>query len=278
MRRINNFFLCMIVLLFLSSCSLSKNPNLLNLFFFDVGQGDSSLINYNGISILIDTGDEKFVNNSINIMKSQNIKTLDYVILSHDHADHVSGFKDIYNSFNIKNLILPGVLKDETFNSIKHLLKNSNTKITYIDDPKTLKIFNNFKLEFISPLKNVKEFNDSSLVVKATLNDFDILYTGDIEEDGQDALLKYNIQSEILKVPHHGAYNNDNNNLPNFINKVNPLISIISVGDNSYGHPDKNTLNLLNNIKTKILRTDELGTIHIICDFENNSISINTLI
>lgn len=278
MRKIYNFFLYIIILISLSSCSFNKNINSLNLFFFDVNQGDSSLINYNGISILIDTGDEKFVNNSIRIMNSKNINTLDYVILSHDHADHVSGFKDIYDSFNIKNLILPGILKDETFQDIKKLIKPSQTKITYIDNPTTLKIFNNFKLEIIPPLKVIEEFNDSSLVIKVTLNDFDILYTGDIEEDAQENILKYDIESEILKVPHHGAYNNDKDNLPKFISKVNPLISIISVGNNSYGHPNKNTLNLLENTAGKILRTDELGTIIITCNFENNSLNINTLI
>lgn len=278
MKKIRKFLL-FILILFLISCSNKNTKDSFNLFFFDVNQGDSSLINYKDISILIDTGEKEFTDNIINIIKSRNIKTLDYVILTHDHSDHSSGFTKIYKNFKVNNVILPEALKNETFNKVKSLINGSETKLLYINKPITLTIKDNFNLKFLNDFsKPIEEFNDSSLVFQASIEDFDILYTGDIEENGQLDILNMEIESEILKVPHHGAYNNDKNNVKKFIEKVNPYISIISVGNNSYGHPNKNTLNILNNIKSKVLRTDELGTIIINCDLKNNTLTINTII
>lgn len=273
--RIFSRFIFLILIFFLSSCSHKKD--ILEIFFFNVNQGDSSFVAYNDICILIDTGEKIFTNNVIKILKSKNIKNIDYLILTHDHSDHSSGFFEIYDNFKIKHLILPDTLRNETFNQIENFLENSNVKISYIKNPSNLKITNNFNIKFLSSFKSTpKEFNDSSLVFKLSINDFDILYTGDIEENGQLNILNQNLKSEILKVPHHGAYNNDKNNVEKFLTKVIPLISIISVGPNSYGHPNKNTLNILNTLNSKILRTDEVGNILITCNFKNDSLTINT--
>lgn len=278
MKKIRKIFL-IIFSLFLISCSNKNTKDLFNIIFFDVNQGDSSLISYNNISILIDTGEKEFIDNVINTIKSKNIKTLDYVILTHDHSDHSSGFPEIYKNFKVNNVILPDIFKNDTFNEVKSLIKNSKTKLIYIDKPSILNLRDDFKLKFLCNFSNpVKEFNDSSLIFQASVKDFDVLYTGDIEEDKQLELLDMNIKSEILKVPHHGAYNNDKNNVKKFIEKVNPYISVISVGNNSYGHPNKNTLNILNNINSKILRTDQLGNIIINCDMKNNTLTINSII
>lgn len=273
--KIIHKFIFLISLLFLFSCNTENDT--LKIFFFDVGQGDSSFVNYKNTSILIDTGEKNFTNNVVKILKSKKIKNIDYFVLSHDHSDHASGFFEIYENFKIKNLILPDVLRDETFNDIKKFLENSQVKITYIKNPTNLKILDNLNINFLSSFDNPpEEFNDSSLVFKLSVNDFDILYTGDVEENGQLKLLNKNLKSEILKVPHHGAYNNDKNNLESFLNKISPLISVISVGNNSYGHPNKNTLSILENLNSKILRTDRLGNILIKCNFKNNSLTIDT--
>ena len=272
-----NFFKIIFLVFIFSLNSCSSKDDIAKIFFFDVNQGDSSFVTYNNISILIDTGEKIFTNDVIKILKSKNIKNIDYLILTHDHSDHSSGFFEIYDNFKIKNLILPDTLRDETFNEIENFLENSNITINYIKNPSNLKISNNFNIKFLSSFKNTpEEFNDSSLVFKLSINDFDVLYTGDIEENGQLNVLNQDLKSEILKVPHHGAYNNDKNNVEKFLTKVTPLISIISVGPNSYGHPNKNTLNILNTLNSKILRTDEVGNILITCNFENDSLTIDT--
>lgn len=272
MKIFKNFIFIFCIFVFLS-CSSEKD--ILKISFFDVSQGDSSFINYKDVCILVDTGESVFTDNVISSLKSSGISKIDYVILTHDHSDHSSGFFKIYEKFIVKNLILPDTLRDETFNDIENFLKESSTSIHYIKNPKILKILDNFQIKFLSSFDSPpKEFNDSSLVFKLSVNDFDVLYTGDIEEDGQLKILNQDIKSEILKVPHHGAFNNDKNNVKNFLTKVNPNISIISVGNNSYGHPNKNTLEILKDLNSKILRTDTHGTINIICDFENDSLAV----
>lgn len=274
-----NFFKIIFLVFIFSLNSCSSKDDVAKIFFFDVNQGDSSFIDYKNTTILIDTGDSKFVNKVISTLKDQNVKSIDYVILSHDHEDHVSGFLDVYNNFKIKNLILPDALKDETFNKIEQVVNNSNTSIHYIKDPTNLKLSNNFNLKFLSKLEgNPENINNTSLVFSLSMYNFDILYTGDIEEDGQLSLLNQNIKSEILKVPHHGAFNNDKNNVEKFLNKVSPLISVISSGDNSYGHPNKSTLNILESLDSKILRTDEMGTIYMECNFDKDTLTISSIL
>ena len=251
MKFLKNIIIFILVI-FLYSCN--KSTDSLNAFFFDVNQGDSSFVSYKNISILIDTGEEKYSHNVVDFLKN------------------------IIKNFKIKNIILPDVMRNETFNEIKLLTKNSNTKLHYIKSPKTLMLLDNFSLKFFNNFDEVpEEFNDTSLVFKLSVNDFDILYTGDVEEYGQLKLMNNNLKSEVIKVPHHGAFNNDKNNVEKFLTKVSPLISVISVGNNSYGHPNKNTLSLLENLKSKILRTDEMGTIQIVCDFQNQSLSIREI-
>lgn len=110
-----NFFKIIFLVFIFSLNSCSSKDNVAKIFFFDVNQGDSSFIDYKNTTILIDTGDSKFVNKVISTLKDQNVKSIDYVILSHDHEDHVSGFLDVYNNFKIKNLILPDALKRWNF-------------------------------------------------------------------------------------------------------------------------------------------------------------------
>ena len=170
MKKFLNF------ILFISSCSVKNHSDVLEIIFFDVEQGDSSFIRYKNISILVDTGEEIYTNNVIKILKSKNIKNIDYVILSHNHSDHISGFSKIYENFKIYNIILPDVFRRETFNEIEDSLIKTNTNIYYIKNPTTLNILENFGIEFLSSFdKEPKEFNDSSLVCKINVNDFDIL-------------------------------------------------------------------------------------------------------
>lgn len=251
--------------LFLTSCTTSSTTSI---SFIDVNQGDSSLISHNNINILIDTGKNEESHNLISYLEEKNIKTIDYLILSHDHEDHSGGFLKVLDNFKIENVILPDILKHETFQQIKDSFPKEN--IIYIKHPTTLKFSENFSINFLSSFKSTpSEFNDSSLVFKVSINDFDILYTGDIEENGQLALLNKDIESEVIKMPHHGAYNNDLNNLEKFLDLVNPKISVISVGNNSYGHPHEKTLNILEKLNSKILRTDELSNIELNITKEN---------
>ncbi|MGN0407685.1 MAG: DNA internalization-related competence protein ComEC/Rec2 [Bacteroides sp.] len=125
-----------------------------------------------------------------------------------------------------------------------------------------------FRLECLAPEKNVKFSgkNASSAVFKMSYGSFDMLFMGDLEEDGEDMLIDGNClsQCEVLKVAHHGSRNSTKQE---FLQLVAPRIALISAGkDNSYGHPHAETLLRLKEVDSAVYRTDELGQIRIYCD------------
>ena len=112
--------------------------------------------------------------------------------------------------------------------------------------------------------------NNNSLVCKLVYKNFSMLFTGDIEEIAEKAILsKYVnkqevLNADILKVAHHGS---KTSSIKEFINAVNPKYAVIGVGkDNKFGHPSEKTLETLNDKNVKIYRTDISGEIMIIID------------
>ena len=108
--------------------------------------------------------------------------------------------------------------------------------------------------------------NNNALVCKLNYKNFSMLFTGDIEEEAENVLIyKYEandiLKSTLLKVPHHGS---KSSSTEDFIKAVMPEIALIGVGkDNSFGHPSDGTIERLNKIKCKILRTDKMGEIEL---------------
>ena len=114
--------------------------------------------------------------------------------------------------------------------------------------------------------------NNNSMVCKLIYKNFSMLFTGDIEEIAEKAILeKYTdnniLEANVLKVAHHGS---KTSSTIDFLKTVSPKISLIGVGeDNSFGHPSKSTINNLNALNCKIYRTDKNGEITITSNGEN---------
>ena len=127
------------------------------------------------------------------------------------------------------------------------------------------------KIETIYVGKDSKNLNDSSIILKLAYGNISFLFTGDTESDVEKTLLNKDIESDVLKVAHHGSNTSSSNA---FLKKVNPKYAIISVGTgNSYGHPKSVILDRLEKLGTKIYRTDELGTIIVTTDGEKIEVS-----
>ena len=240
-------------------------------YYLDVGQGDSSLIIYNDEVVMIDTGgiSNYFVSSgSIKLLKSLGYSHIDYLILTHGDFDHMGDSIYLINNYNIKNV----VLNNDSFNELEtNLIKElKNKKIKYYQNVKKVPISNN-----IITILNTKEYdneNDNSNVIYMELNNYNFMFMGDAGVDKEkDILERYNISNiDVLKVGHHGSKTSSSKN---FINKINPKYSIISVGKNNrYGHPNKEVLNNLEH--SKIYRTDEDGSI--MFKIKNNKLKIET--
>jgi len=228
--------------------------------FMDVGQGDSAFIHlpYNKGNILIDTGGKYNYDTSedvISYLKSQGIKSIDYLLLSHGDFDHMGEAINLINNFKVEKVIFNcGEFNELEQDLIKVLDKK---KIPYYSCIKELNINGN-KLYFLNNGDYGNE-NDNSSVIYTELDNHKFLFMGDAGvEVEEDLIEKHNLQDiDILKVGHHGSKTSSSKS---FINNINPKFSIISVGKNNrYGHPNDSVLGNLEN--SKIYRTDQDGSI-----------------
>ena len=233
----------------------------------DVGQGDSILIHLNRKNILIDTGGdtsyssnkdgEIFFNTIYPTLKSNGIKKLDYLILSHGDKDHMGEAKKIVESIDVNKVIF----NVGSYNYLeKNLIKTLKRKnIKYYKNIENIYI-RNTPIYFLNTGIYNNE-NDNSNVLYFIVNNYKFLLMGDAGVDKEkDILDEYSIEDiDFLKVGHHGS---DTSSSKEFIDIMNPKYSIISVGENNrYNHPKKSVLNTLSN--SKIYRTDKDGSIEI---------------
>ncbi len=219
--------------------------------FIDVGQGDSCLIELNNdrANILIDCY------NCFDYLKNEGISRIDYMILTHSDNDHIKDSVDVYNYFDVKNVLLP--FNDNGFNVNGIKVKGGS----YFD-------ISNIKFEILGPINTYSEKNSNSIVLKFSINGISFLFTGDMTiEEENDVINNYKnkLDVDILKVPHHGS-NTSSSSL--FLNYVTPKESIISVAkNNNYNLPNKEVVDRLNRI-SNVYMTSNLGniTINIIGD------------
>lgn len=263
-----HYYLILILLIFHKTIPL-YNSNL-EVVMFDVGEADSMLISTPSkrVNILIDTGRGIDINNIIIYLKSIGISKLNYLIITHGDEDHIGGALYLIDNFKVDNVILnKGDYTELEVELITHL-KNKN--INYTNNINKIPLLGSYMY-----LLNTKKFsneNDNSIVTYFEYQKYKFLFMGDSSSKTEEYLINnYNLTNiSFLKVGHHGS-NTSSSSL--FINKINPKVSLISVGRNNfYHHPNKEVLtNLSNSI---IYRTDINKSIKIEI---NNKVKITKL-
>ena len=242
-------------------------PKDLQIYFIDVGQGDSCLIiTPNDNKILIDGGEgEPEV--LISYLLDRKIKTLDYIMISHFDSDHCNGLIEVIKSLNVKNILISKqAYFCEEYKNIANIINLKKIKVTFVKQGDILNVDKNVKIDIFYPTKDLEyeDLNNNSIVAKLTYNSFSILFTGDIEKSEEDLINKYKsgeLESSILKIAHHGSKTSSSEE---FLEAVKPKIALIGVGkNNTFGHPNKDVIERLKNINCKIYRTDEMGEIEI---------------
>ena len=265
-KRIFKLFLFLVLIFNKYSYLFDNNAYI---YFFDVGQGDSSLIvsSKHKEVILIDTGG-LFANyypieNIINFLKSIGITKINYLILTHGDYDHMGYSSYLINNYKVKNVIFNnGTFNDLELELIDILYKKN---ITYYQSLEYLNIANS-KLYFLNKEIYNNE-NDNSSVLYLKLSNYKFLFMGDASIDVENKLIKtYSLNDiDVLKVGHHGSKTSSSKD---FINYINPKYSIISVGKNNlFGHPNKEVLKVLE--QSEIFRTDKNGSIEFKITKEN---------
>jgi len=243
--------------------------------FINVGQADSILIEQGSKYMLIDAGNNGDGTLVKNYLLQQGVKTLDYVIGTHPHEDHIGGLDYIINNFKIGKIYLPKATSTtKAFGDVIAAIKNSGMKIT---EPKPGETFNlgSAKCTILAPNNSkYEDLNNYSVVVKLQFGSNSFVLTGDAEGVSESEILAkgFDVKADLLKIGHHGSRSSTTEA---FLAKVNPKYAVISceVG-NDYGHPHKETMDKLKNKNIPVYRTDELGTI--IATSNGKTISFNT--
>lgn len=262
-----------LILIFFLNVSLNKTKkenitNKLELHFLDVGQADSILAMLpNGQTMLIDAASGSDGGKIAAYLRKQGIERLNYVVATHPHKDHIGGLDTIVSGFNIDKIYMPSKTKNSK--SFEDALKVINKKGIRISEAKAgvgiLKT-KNLNIEIIAPNSFLyDEINNYSAVIKITYKNNKFLFMGDAQTTSENEILKlYDVKADVLKVAHHGS---DQATSEEFLNKVMPKYSVISVGKgNPDDCPSEKTISRLSNINSKILRTDKMGTIIIKSD------------
>lgn len=272
--------------LLLSSCSAKANTNQaylpeaendtiyatiglndeLRVSFIDVGQGDSEFIELpNGETMLIDAGTNETGKNVVDYIKSLGYTSINYVVGTHPHEDHIGGLDDVIKTFDIGSIYMPKVTADtKTFEDVLDAAESKNLMINTAKSGVSIMDTKDLSVKFLAPtLGSYENTNDYSAVVKVVYGDTSYLFTGDAEEFSEN-LITDDVNADVLKVGHHGSSTSTSTE---FLKKVSPSSAVISCGKgNSYGHPHSETLQKLADMGTAVYRTDELGTIVSVSD------------
>ncbi|MBQ8573119.1 MAG: MBL fold metallo-hydrolase [Ruminococcus sp.] len=252
------------------SDNISANNAELTISFIDVGQGDATLIECDNEAMLIDAGLYSERQAVTSYIYKRGIRSLDYCVATHPHADHIGGMSDVIYSLDVDTLVYP--LCDTESSSWNYVLDACDeTGVSYFNpEPLDTIKLGKATITFLSPERNAvyDDLNNYSLVLKLEYENVSFLFTGDAEKQVETKLLEthFDLSADVLKCGHHGSSTSSSEA---FINAVNPAAAVISCGiDNEYGHPHRETLNTLNDRGIKIYRTDMSSTIVALSDGE----------
>lgn len=243
--------------------------------FIDVDQGDSTFIELpNGEAMLIDAGETDQADKVVTYIYTQGYDTIDYVVATHAHSDHIGGLPDVLDSFNIENFYMTSaVATTSIYEDMLNAVDESGAAIHDVMAGDVIYNEANLLIEVVAPKEiDYDEQNNNSVIIKLTYGDDKFLFTGDAEKSEEDGIWT-NIKCDVLKVGHHGS---DSSSSSNFLKKVEPSYAVISCGlHNSYGHPTNDVLIRLNDRNIDVYRTDLQGTIVFTSDGSNISVNVN---
>ncbi len=230
--------------------------------FFDVGQGDSALVQADGQNMLIDAGPNESSDALLSYLAASGINKLDIVIGTHPHEDHIGGMADVIAKYPVGSIWMPKAMSEtQTFEGLLLAIQAKGLKVT-APTPGTKYDLGNAKITVLAPISQTyDDLNNYSIVLRIDYGETSFLFMGDAETLVENELLqsKSNVDADVLKVAHHGS---DTSSSDAFLAAVTPSWAIISCGEgNDYGHPHAETLARLKAAGTTILRIDLDGTI-----------------
>lgn len=240
--------------------------------FIDVGQGDCTLITYNGDAVLIDAGPVSAGETAAEYVKTY-VDTIDYFVITHPHEDHMGGAADILENIRVENVVMPEKEVDTRFyKKAMDLIDEQDINLIYAEAHSVYDT-GNIKITVIdSVIPDDNNLNNISLVTRIDAGSMSLMASGDAEVEEEMQVVEnytsilgsslYNpaiLDCDIFKAGHHGS---STSNTSEFLDLVTPSTVVISCGkNNSYGHPHRETLDLFEDYGYIVYRTDDSGTV-----------------
>lgn len=248
------------------------NSQGLQVYFLDVGQGDSQLIRIPGeagyFDVLIDTGEYAYADGLTAYLQDLDVDKIDALVCSHPHTDHMGCMARIIQRFDIGNLYMPLLPEEHTpttraYEKLLDAAEEKKLTIIRLHEDALLESPAGAQFQVMAPRMDADwdGANNYSAVLRLVYGETSFLFTGDAESESEQVILDdgYGVGADVLKCGHHGS---SGSTTRDFLEQVDPRFAVISCGkDNPYGHPHEELLSRLEKQGATLYRTDLDGTV-----------------
>ncbi len=189
---------------------------------------------------------------------------LKHILITHADGDHVTGLVDVLRRFKVGALLVPEAGGGSAFAALLAEAERIGVPVR-IGRAGLVYAFGDGVIEVLGPIDGrVGNENDASVVIRFRYGAADVLFTGDIEAAGEEALARALPSADVLKVAHHGS---KSSSAPPFLAAVGAQVAVVSVGEgNRYGHPHPEVIARLESATGRVYRTDRDGTVRLTTD------------
>ncbi|MFC1656302.1 ComEC/Rec2 family competence protein [Patescibacteria group bacterium] len=239
--------------------------------FLDVGQGDSIFIRTpDDYTVLIDGGPSASVLDELGEVVPIYNRTIDLIVLSHPHADHVNGLVEVVKRFEVKKVLIIGTPYHNAFyKEFLRVINQNEISLNIAQSNSDIKLGNYVFIDVVWPTnsmvgKHFENVNNASLSVRVLFDDYSVLLTGDAEIEQEREIVDsgFDIWADILKAGHHGSRTASSDE---FLDKVEPETVVIQTEkENDFNHPHKETLQKFRERNIEVKRNDVEGRIDFI--------------
>lgn len=253
-------------------CIGSLGNGRLQISYLDIGQGDATLVRTPSMEyILIDGGPDDRVLQELSQVMPFYVRTIDLMILSHPHADHMDGLIEVLERYEVKQVMITGVAYGYAgYEKFLETVRERKVEIIFVNGQVDYRL-DSVVLDVVYPFESVagrhfENVNNSSISLRLLYGERSFYFSGDLEVEGEEKLVEagLDLRADVLKAGHHGSRTSSTEG---FLDVVEPEWAVISCGvDNPFGHPHAETIRHLQQRGVTIFRTDLDGRVEVESD------------